>query len=121
MYAWQKAAEEFARIAPGKDFAALVGHCVAQGAYVWSTPTEFILAMPVSIRDGQPVHDDAGDTWYVHLAALLNGTKGPNRFLELAPFRLPWVAWNRHGGPLKRYRWARVARLSERNHHGCIR
>lgn len=121
MYAWQKAAEEFARIAPGKDFSALLGHCIREGAYVWSTPTEFILAMPVSIREGRLVHDDAGDTWFVHLAACLNGSNGTKRFLELAPFRLPWVAWNRHGRELKRYRWSRVARLAERKHYGIIR
>lgn len=94
----QQAAEAWLRWNPGGDFTALLAGYLARG-FVYSGDDAFILAMPQN-----------DDTWFVHLAA---GRLG--RFLALAPYRLPFVAWQRRGGgQVRRYRWADAQRLMQR-------
>ncbi len=91
----EQAAAAWRRWNPTGDFTALLAGYLTRG-FVYSGDDAFILAMPQN-----------DDTWFIHLAA-----GKPARFLELAPFRLPWVAWQRDGrGPVRRWSWARFARL----------
>lgn len=83
---------------PGGDFAELVGGYLRE-AFVYSGDDAFILARPV----GNPA-----DTWFVHLAA-----GRVERFQELAPYRLPFIGWQRRGrGGLRRYSWQRFEQLT---------
>lgn len=94
----QAAAAVWGRWNPGGDFTALLAGYLARG-FVYCGDDAFILAMPQN-----------DDTWFVHLAA---GRIG--RFQELAPYRLPFIAWQRRGdGPVRRYRWNDFARLTQR-------
>lgn len=61
-------------------FAAMIGAFLRTG-FVYAGDDAFILAQPQN-----------GDTWWVHLAA-----GDLTRFLDLAPYPLPWVAWQRKG------------------------
>lgn len=82
---------------PGGDFAALVAGYLAKG-WVYSGDECFILAQA------------QGDQWYIHLAA-----GRIDRFMELAPFKLPFVAFDRKCmGKARRYSWNRVERLLRR-------
>lgn len=97
------------------SLSALLGHYIRTGGYVWSSPTEFILACPVRIdaATGTMTHtDDNPDTWFVHVAA--SGIGGAvRRFLSLAPYTLPFVAWHRGAkgdSRLRRYPWRSVAK-----------
>ena len=47
-----------------------------------------------------PVEDC--NTWFVWLGS---GKAALKRFLEVAPFRMEYVAWHRHGSQLKIYKW----------------
>lgn len=81
---------------PTGDFTALVAGYLTKG-FVYSGDDAFVLAMP------------QGDTWYVHLAA---GRVG--RFQELAPYPLPFIAWERKcQGVRKVWSWARYQRLTK--------
>lgn len=93
----QIARDAFLAWNPQGDFTALVAGYLARG-FVYSGDDAFILAMP------------QGETWYVHLAA---GKVG--RFQELAPFQLPWIAWERKGQALRRkWSWDRFWRLTHK-------
>lgn len=112
-FAWQRAKEVWQQD-NAEAFEVLLGRYMAVGALVWSSPEEFFLALPVRVRsDGELRHDDvAGDTWFVHLAALAVSACGRpsaflERFLARAPYELPWVAWHRRQSKrLHRYRWS---------------
>lgn len=94
----QQAAQMWARWNPAGDFTALLAGYLAKG-FVYSGDDAFILAMPQD-----------NDTWFVHLAA-----GNIRRFCELAPYRLPNVAWQRNGaGRVRRYAWSRFQRLADR-------
>jgi len=91
MEAWQ-------RWNPGGDFACLLAGYLSDG-FIYSGDDAFIVAMPQK------------DQWFVHLAA-----GDISRFTELAPFRLPTVAWQRRGGgPVRRYSWDAFVRHAQRN------
>lgn len=66
-----------------------------KNGYVWSSPTEFIMA--------RPTHD----AWFVHLAA---GKGALRRFLDLMPFELPFLEWERKGKCFRRWSLERVRR-----------
>lgn len=87
----EQAAAVWRRWNPDGDFAALIAGYLLKG-FVYSGDDAFILAMPQN-----------DDTWFVHLAA-----GDLRRFQALAPYRLPWVAWQRRGGgPVRRWAWNR--------------
>ena len=78
-------------------------------AYVWSGDDAFILGRPMpnakvaeecTHKTTYPVEDC--DTWFVWLGA---GKSALKRFLEVAPFKLEYVAWHRRGAKLKIYKW----------------
>jgi hypothetical protein len=131
MHAWKRAKEAYLRDNPPMAFEILLGTAVAAGGYVYSTPDLFIIAFPVYFDEyGRMVHsDDEGDTWFVHLAALSGEvraasshkrpTEAMKRFLNLAPYALPFVAWHRHGKPkVHRYTWNQLeARIADQLLH----
>ena len=91
----QQAAAVWRRWNPSGAFTALLAGYLTRG-FVYSGDDAFILAMPQN-----------DDTWFVHLAA-----GDPRRFQQLAPYRLPWIAWQRRGGgPVRRWSWERFERL----------
>lgn len=95
----EQAMDAYQRMNPSGDFAELEANYLRRG-FVYSGDDAFILAMP------------SADAWFVHLAAV-----DMRRFLEVAPYRRTWVAWQRRGtGPVRRYRWDRYARLINRQH-----
>lgn len=64
-------------------------------AYCWSSPEEFVLARLVQWHEGEMYDGDVEpNCWFVQLAAGENPFK---RFLKLAPKRMQYVAWQRHG------------------------
>tara|TARA_Y100000004_G_scaffold75152_1_gene84436 strand:- start:113 stop:478 length:366 start_codon:yes stop_codon:yes gene_type:complete len=78
-------------------------------AYVWSGKDAFIMGRPMP---KSKVKEEAAsrttyslaesDTWFVWRGA---GKFALKRFLEVAPFKLPYVAWHRRGDKLKIYTW----------------
>jgi hypothetical protein len=78
-------------------------------AYVWSGEDAFIMGRPMpkskleseaASRTTYQISDC--DTWFVWRGA---GKAPLKRFLEVAPFKLPFVAWHRKGDRLKVYSW----------------
>ena len=78
-------------------------------AYVWSGDDAFIMGRPMpkekvaeecALKTTYPV--DTCDTWFVWLGS---GKSALKRFLEVAPFKLEYVAWHRNGAQLKIYKW----------------
>lgn len=78
-------------------------------AYVWSGKDAFVMGRPMP----KDKLDDEGattktypkedcDTWFVWRGA---GKAALKRFLEVAPFKLPYVAWHRRGDQLRIYTW----------------
>jgi hypothetical protein len=80
--------------------------------YIWVSPACMLLARPIeracldraSDLEYQPVEPD---TWFIWVAAGPGSTK---RFMQLAPYVLPYVAWHRHGESLRLYQWDRLVR-----------
>lgn len=98
----QMAKAEFERRNPEGDFTKLVAGYLTRG-FVYAGDDAFILAMPTRTA------------WFVHIAA-----GDLRRFQELAPYRKPFVAWQRRGqGPIRRYRWDQFHRISNaiNRHH----
>lgn len=62
--------------------------------YAYCSPTCIILAKVVE-----------GRGWFIHLAVSKEGLK---RFFELAPFKLPFIGFARHGKEVKWYHWQLV-------------
>ena len=86
-------------------------------AYVWSGDDAFVMGRPMpkekvaeecTHKTTYPIEDC--DTWFVWLGSG-NGHKNHGhksalkRFLEVAPFKLEYVAWHRRGAKLKIYKW----------------
>ena len=78
-------------------------------AYVWSGKDAFVMGRPMpknkleseaASRKSYDLPDC--DVWFVWLGA---GKAALKRFLEVAPFKLPFVAWHRKGDNLKVYPW----------------
>jgi len=87
-------------------FEALLGRFIAEG-YVWSSPTEFVLAKEVRV-EGRKMVDGPANCWFVHLAS---GDDPFKRFLEVAPKPHSLVCWNRRGKPrLHIYTWEKFKR-----------
>ena len=72
--------------------------------YVVNGPDAFIMGKPVLWSEGSMYGGDVEpNCWLVQLAA---GKGALKRFLEVAPFKLEYVAWHRHGGERYRiYKW----------------
>lgn len=115
-HAWRIACRTWRQLGGRGSFMHLVNRYIRQGAYVIAHPDLFILAAPVRWEDGRMVHDDAEpDTWFIHMAAL-----GPDRsvrfgeaiarFMQVAPFMLPSVAWERRKRSIRRYSWDSLLR-----------
>jgi hypothetical protein len=95
--------------------------------YVWSNPSFFLMARPVpkhSIHQaGELVSFDRkiSDVWYVWLAAGVNPFQ---KFLKVAPFKLPYVAWHRDTEEVDRFKiWSwehfdKVSKKLRRYKHG---
>lgn len=75
-------------------FEEVLGYYLRQG-YCWSSPEEFVLAKLTQWRDGQ-MYDGGAEPncWFVQLAAGANPFK---RFLKIAPKKMDYVSWQRHG------------------------
>lgn len=112
---WQRAKRAFEAVCSRGTFEELLGRYVAEGGYVWSSPEEFLLAIPCRRlhRGGLVTDHEKPDVWFVHLAAVSPPRRMSAsliaRFQSLAPRPLPWVAWNRRGGSLRFYRWDQLA------------
>ena len=63
--------------------------------YVWSSPTEFILAT-ASYWDGKDMHVGKGkeNCWIIQLAA---GDEPGERFFKVVPHKLDYLSWQRRG------------------------
>lgn len=88
MSPWQKAKQWHIKSGSDVPFEAVLGIFIREG-YVWSSPTEFVLAREIALRVGGRIN-----CWFVHLAA---GVSPLRRFMELAPHRNEYVAWHRRG------------------------
>jgi hypothetical protein len=128
MHAWQIAKRSFEGPRDAGAFERLLGQCLAQGAHVVSFPDIFVIAYPVRWTKGNMIHSIRnGDTWFVHLAAVTD--RSPRRwatverFMELAPYPLPFIAWQRETSArprttLRRIRWQDVERhLNPSSHY----
>lgn len=116
--AWEIARDAWRAGGATRPFGELLANYLRGDGYVVSFPDVFILAIPVRFNFGDCVSaSDEPDTWLIHLAAatpefLAKGRHPVSQFLRLAPFRLPFAAWHRHGqGPLRRYSTDRLARF----------
>lgn len=87
-------------------------------AYVWSGDDAFIMGRPMprskieseaATTTTYPLEEC--DTWFVWRGA---GEGALARFLEVAPFKLPYVAWHRRGDQLKIYKWKTYERKVQR-------
>ena len=98
-------------------FELLLAAFLDQG-YLWSSPTEFVLAkrMRVDAKRRRLVSGEP-NCYFVHLAA---GRDPFLRFLEVAPGPLPYVCWTRAGKKkLHCYTWdqfeKRIAKKGKNN------
>ena len=94
MKPWQKA-KQWQLEHSDVPFEELLGVYMSEG-YVWSSNGSFILARD-SFWDGEKLHvgnNIEANAYAVQLAA---GLKPLNRFLEIAPRPLKYVAWQRRG------------------------
>jgi|10_taG_2_1085330.scaffolds.fasta_scaffold02475_3 hypothetical protein len=82
--------------------------------FVWSSPTEFVLAKACLVDDGFLYDGDVKENCYhVHLASGRNPMK---RLMELAPKKLPYVSWHRRKRKdLHVYEWDK---LEQKVKHG---
>lgn len=95
---WQQAKKWHEESGGNLPFEELLGEFFRVG-YVWSSPTEFVLARAARWEEGELYLGAAtANCWFVHLGA---GANPFRRFLEVAPYPLPFVAWQRRGQ--KRY------------------
>ena len=73
-----------------------------EDGYVWSSPTEFMLFVPVRVESGEIVEGEP-NAWYVQLAA---GKDRPfRRLMEIAPMPMDYVCWHRGTEVLRVYSW----------------
>ena len=101
------------------DFNAVFNWHLANG-YMWSGRDCFIMGRPVP-KDCLEYADqliewpeDICDVWFVFLGA---GKDALQRFLEVAPFKLPYVAWHRKKfsqDKLKVWTWDQYNRVTKR-------
>lgn len=102
MNAFQDAVEAFKKIhdspSSGETFKWLLGWHLGRG-YVYAERDCFIIGRPVDRRNLVRVESiddeqESPDCWFIHLAA---GSNPFRRFLELMPYELPYLAWERRG------------------------
>lgn len=101
--------------ADGARFSDLLQWFLAHGT-VYSDANTFIMARPwhPSVGAFDPVRTP--DTWLIYLAAS-NGVTPLRRFMELAPFPLPCVAFHRRG-VMRGYTWQRLAKKLQSKSYG---
>ena len=101
------------------DFHHLLGWHLEHG-YVWSGVDCFIMGRPVPkecLGDALELiawDKSVCDVWFVWLAA---GKRPLQRFLEVAPFKMPYVAWHRKKKGMERFKvwsWDQYDRVSKR-------
>lgn len=85
------------------DLKQLVDWCAAYGL-VYSASDSFICARPWKFGTDQWLAEKPYDTWLILMATSIKDMK---RFFALAPYKLPKVAFHRHGA-LKCYNWADI-------------
>ena len=98
MKPWQKA-RKWVQESKGKiSFAKLLLHYMRHG-HVWNSEDVFLMAQPVRIigdrGSEELVYCEKGkgaNCWFVGVGA---GARGIRDFMDLAPFKLPYVAWQR--------------------------
>lgn len=108
---WERAREWWnANRSDGQSFETLLGRYISSGHYVWSSPTEFILAAEVSRRIGNDEPEPGcPNAWFIHLAATADGVGlDPKAFMRLAPRAHRWVFFERRGR-LRVHRWSQFA------------
>lgn len=105
---WQRARDWWLECGDGQPFETLVGQYIAGGHYVWSSPTEFVLAAEVRLHNGVMAQSVSPNAWFLHLAAAAKGQFHPAAFLRLAPRPHETVCWHRRGR-LQVFRWAQFA------------
>ncbi len=96
--------------ADGQPFSRLVSNYITQGQYLWSSPTEFILAAELCYQTPDQVDFQlAPNAWFIHLAATATGRRlDPGAFMRLAPHPHPWILFDRRG-KCHVYRWDQFA------------
>ena len=103
------------------DFHRVLGWHLQHG-YVWSGSDCFIMGRPVPHdcleQAGEFVvwDKDICDVWFVWLGAGQRA-RALQRFLEVAPFKLPYVAWHRKKKgveKVKLWTWEQYDRVSKR-------
>lgn len=105
---WQRAKNWWDQCGDGQPFETLLGRYLADGHYVWSSPTVFVLAAEVRLNNGSLVLSKRPNAWYVHLAAVARGKFNAAAFLRLAPRPHEGVCWHRRGR-LHVFRWDQFA------------
>jgi hypothetical protein len=114
-----KPIKEAAKLYEGtqKEFTIDLSNYLAKG-YVYSGDDAFIMAKPIESdnidrwNDHSFDHKDP-DCWFVYLAA---GKGRLQRFQQLAPFKLPLIAWHRRGKEKAViYDWDRFLRKADKD------
>lgn len=91
-------------------FSELVSNYITCGHYLWSSPTEFILACELPFQPpGQTENQVTPNAWFIHLAATASGLPlDPQAFIRLAPRAHPWILFDRRG-KFRVHRWNQFA------------
>ena len=100
-----QAADWYRSCNPEFSFERLIEWYMNHGT-VYSDDQTFVLARPWDINldvDSLFAPIDRPNTWLIFLAAI-NGVSPLGRFMDLAPFPLPYVAFHRRG-VLRAYTW----------------
>ena len=105
-------------MSPNANFASTVEWFLQHGT-VYSDDHLFILARPWEVSVGLFEPAPKPDTWLIYLAAT-NGVTPLRRFMEIAPFPLPLVAFHRRGA-IKLYTWAKLQEKLHLETHGLNR
>ena len=101
------------------DFHRVLGWHLQHG-HVWSGSDCFIMGRPVPKgrlgEAGELIEWPQAecDVWFVWLAS---GNRPLQRFLEVAPFKLPYVAWHRKKNGMERFKvwsWDQYDRVTKR-------
>lgn len=101
------------------DFHRVLGWHLQHG-YVWSGADAFIVGRPIPKHCLEQADEfiswdkNICDVWFVWLAA---GKQSLQRFIEVAPFKLPYVAWHRNKKDqqtLKVWSWDQYDRVTKR-------
>lgn len=105
---WQRAKDWWNQFGDGQPFETLLGQYLAGGHYVWSSPSEFVLAAEVRLDGYLMVRATHPNAWFIHLAAAAHGKFDPAAFVRLAPRPHQSVCYHRRGR-LHVIRWDQFA------------